>query len=351
MTVESMGISQTQYKSVLKDIINIYEQSMNDGNDDWNKAILTSNWGIGKRIIKIKQMNSERAAYGDQVLKQLSKDLNKKYSKGFSERNLGYIRKFYLTYKSGQFHSELSWSHYLSLLLIDEETVRQRLEQFAIQKKLSSRDLIALVKYTISKTKNKTNTNSIDEPKIKTLTKPTLQLYTYRIKRKSGDELNNMIPHLDLGFSILLEEKKIAKYEIGSVIVSSKDSKVYSFKSNPNRKELYTYKAYLERVIDADTLLVTIDLGFSVSVKQRLRLRGLDAPELNTPSGIASKKFVEASLKDCKFLILKTHGKDKYDRYLVDVFYLKHEVDEEKVIHEGLFLNNELLSKNYAEMV
>jgi DUF1016 N-terminal domain len=96
MTNEAMGISQTQYKSVLKDIINIYEQSMNDGNEDWNKAILTSNWGIGKRIIKIKQMNSERAAYGDHVIKQLSKDLNKKYSKGFSERNLGYIRKFYL---------------------------------------------------------------------------------------------------------------------------------------------------------------------------------------------------------------------------------------------------------------
>ncbi len=78
MTIESAGISQTEYKSILKDIINIYEQSINDGNDAWNKAILTSNWGIGKRIIKIKQKNSERAAYGDQVLKQLSKDLNKK---------------------------------------------------------------------------------------------------------------------------------------------------------------------------------------------------------------------------------------------------------------------------------
>ena len=131
--------------------------------------------------------------------------------------------------------------------------------------------------------------------------------------------------------------------------MSSKDSKVYSFKINPNRKDLYTYKAYLDRVIDADTILVTIDLGFSVSIEQRLRLRGLDAAELNTPKGITSKKFVEASLKDCKFLIIKTHGKDKYDRYLVDVFYLKHEVDEEKVIQEGTFLNNELLTKNYAE--
>jgi endonuclease YncB( thermonuclease family) len=64
--------------------------------------------------------------------------------------------------------------------------------------------------------------------------------------------------------------------------------------------------------------------------------------------GGTAKKFVESCLKDCRFLILKTHGKDKYDRYLVDVFYLKNESNEEKVIKEGLFLNNELLVGNHA---
>ncbi len=38
----------------------------------------------------------------------------------------------------------------------------------------------------------------------------------------------------------------------------------------------------------------------------------------------------------------------KYDRNLVDVFYIKNESDEDKVIKEGLFLNNELLVGNYA---
>ena len=65
--------------------------------------------------------------------------------------------------------------------------------------------------------------------------------------------------------------------------------------------------------------------------------------ESDQAMGGTSKKFVESCLKDCKFLIIKTLGKDKYDRYLVDVFYLKSESDEEKVIKEGLFLNNELL--------
>ncbi len=71
------------------------------------------------------------------------------------------------------------------------------------------------------------------------------------------------------------------------------------------------------RVIDGDTLQVRIDLGFSIVIEQRLRLRGLDAPELGTGQGLATKRFVESRLKDCKFLIIKTHGSDKYDRYLV----------------------------------
>ncbi len=114
---------------------------------------------------------------------------------------------------------------------------------------------------------------------------------------------------------------------------------------------MYTYKAYLERVIDGDTLLVNIDLGFSVFIEQRLRLRGLDAPELGTSQGNASKKFVESRLKDCNFLIIKTHGSDKYDRYLVDVFYLKGEDNEDKVLKDGTFLNNELLEEGLALLV
>ena len=114
---------------------------------------------------------------------------------------------------------------------------------------------------------------------------------------------------------------------------------------------MFTYKAYLERVIDGDTLLVNIDLGFSVFIEQRLRLRGLDAPELGTSQGAASKKFIESRLKDCEFLIIKTHGSDKYDRYLVDVFYLKGEDNEDKVLRDGTFLNNELLEERLALLV
>lgn len=60
---------------------------------------------------------------------------------------------------------------------------------------------------------------------------------------------------------------------------------------------------------------------------------------------------MESKLKGCHFLIIKTHGSDKYDRYLVDVFYLKGEATEEKVLEEGIFLNNELLDEGFAEPI
>lgn len=51
------------------------------------------------------------------------------------------------------------------------------------------------------------------------------------------------------------------------------------------------------------------------------------------------------------FLIFKTHGSEKYDRYLVDVFYLKNEKSEQKILNEGIFLNNELVDESFAEPV
>jgi len=45
---------------------------------------------------------------------------------------------------------------------------------------------------------------------------------------------------------------------------------------------MHTYKAKLVRVVDGDTVDAEIDLGFSVFVKQRIRLYGINTPESRT---------------------------------------------------------------------
>jgi micrococcal nuclease len=44
---------------------------------------------------------------------------------------------------------------------------------------------------------------------------------------------------------------------------------------------MYKYKARVSRVVDGDTLDLTIDLGFRTFVKQRVRLYGIDTPEIH----------------------------------------------------------------------
>jgi len=90
-----------------------------------NTEMLNLYWNIGKIIMEIQQGN-ERAAYGDAVLEKLSEKLTNEFGKGFSSRNLRTMRKFYLTYPIWKTVSaQLSWSHYLELIKIEEEHKRK----------------------------------------------------------------------------------------------------------------------------------------------------------------------------------------------------------------------------------
>ena len=85
---------------------------------------------------------------------------------------------------------------------------------------------------------------------------------------------------------------------------------------------MYTYKIKLERVVDGDTIDADIDLGFDVSVKKRIRLQGINAPESRTRDleekarGLAAKDRLKAILEGAKEIQLCSHGVGKYGRCL-----------------------------------
>ena len=67
---------------------------------------------------------------------------------------------------------------------------------------------------------------------------------------------------------------------------------------------LYTYKVnQVLRVIDGDTMVVSIDLGFNLTLTQTIRVKGINAPEARTTDleekarGLAAKAFAEAWLQ------------------------------------------------------
>ncbi len=88
------------------------------------------------------QQGDERASYGDAVLEKLSQRLTVEFGKGFSKRNLERMRKFYVCFPiATTVSSQLSWSHYLELIEIDEEFKRSFYMKETINSKWSVREL------------------------------------------------------------------------------------------------------------------------------------------------------------------------------------------------------------------
>lgn len=94
-------------------------------------------------------------------------------------------------------------------------------------------------------------------------------------------------------------------------------------------KPAYRYSACLKRVIDGDTFVLTVDLGFSIHVDMTLRLLSsqgaIDCPEMRTKEGREVKAFVDEwfAYKNDSVTIETTKpdgAKDKYGRYLAMVY-------------------------------
>jgi len=106
----------------------------------------------------------------------------------------------------------------------------------------------------------------------------------------------------------------------------------------------------VERITDADTIWVHIDLGFKSWSRQKIRFRGIDAPEVSTKKGQKAKEFVEAALSQAPFVVIKTYYPDKYGRYLSDIFYMQNEDEPQNVLKQGIFLNQQLLDLGLAKV-
>ena len=91
---------------------------------------------------------------------------------------------------------------------------------------------------------------------------------------------------------------------------------------------MYEYQAELTRVVDGDTLDCIIDIGFSVFVKKRVRLYGIDTWESRTrdleekKKGLAAKERVRELCPVGSSVIIKTtkDGRGKFGRILGEIF-------------------------------
>ncbi|HEA84078.1 MAG TPA: DUF1016 family protein [Thermodesulfobacterium geofontis] len=135
MKNKSKSIKFNSYDNLLNDIKSILQKGLTKAYKAVDNIKVQTYWQIGERIVR-EEINQKRAGYGKEIIKRLSIDLN------IHERTLYRILKFYRAYPIlTTVLSELSWSHYLILIDIDDNQQMKFYEKMSVKESWSVREL------------------------------------------------------------------------------------------------------------------------------------------------------------------------------------------------------------------
>lgn len=145
----------------------IIEEARERASRTVNTAMVHAYWHIGREIVVVEQGGSERAGYGEQVVKRLSARLTRRFGRGFSYPSIKRMKRFYLIFPEGSvllddsggpgkgsaslsqldeshsacFPPALGWTHYLILMRVENPAARAFYEIEAAREGWSTREL------------------------------------------------------------------------------------------------------------------------------------------------------------------------------------------------------------------
>ena len=123
--IEIIKTDSPDYNVLLDNVGHALENGRRKAIAAVNTTIVETYWEIGRQIVEYEQGGNEKAEYGSNLLDRLAGDLSNLYGEGFSRSNIVYMRKLYITYpKSQTLSDQLTWSHYIELLKIDDPLER-----------------------------------------------------------------------------------------------------------------------------------------------------------------------------------------------------------------------------------
>lgn len=131
-----------QYNQLLESIDRTLQRGRNQVAYVVSHTILQTYWEVGKQIVEYEQQGNEKAEYGSELLKRLSKDLTIQHGNGFGMSNVNKMRKLYICYPILQtLSAKLTWSHYVELLKLDDPLERSFYEKECAQEHWGVREL------------------------------------------------------------------------------------------------------------------------------------------------------------------------------------------------------------------
>lgn len=226
-------------------IVDLLQSARNNVVHTINQTMVTTYFEIGRKIVEEEQNGKDRAEYGKRLLKDLSKVLTSEFGKGFSVTNIQQMRSFYLSYQKQQTLSvksentnqqtlsvdfKLSWSHYLKLMRIDDETERKFYEIEAAKNNWSVRELerqydsALYTRLVLSRDKEKVKElsekgllvkkprDAVKDPYIlEFLGLPEYSLFSEsQLEQELIDKLEHFLLELGNGFTFVARQKRIS---------------------------------------------------------------------------------------------------------------------------------------------
>ncbi len=136
--------SEPPHPQLLGDIRQLIEQGRRQLAATVNSALTLLYWHIGERIQR-EILQGSRAAYGEQIVSALARQLESDYGRGFSAKNLRHMLRFAETFPDAEIVSTLSrqlaWSHFLELIYLKDPLARDFYAQMCAQERWSVRRL------------------------------------------------------------------------------------------------------------------------------------------------------------------------------------------------------------------
>ena len=339
MTVISSGDSTKfppGYRALQSEVRSILSEGLERAQRVVERERIRTYWELGS-VLDI-YLAEHGSGYGGQVFKLVATDC------GLTDRLLYDIVSFRRSFTNSHTYANLTWSHYRRVLALSVAE-RDYYLRAASDRGWTVREMEAQIKSGAMQLLPGETTKGSKALEVQA---KRGELFTYRIVVKNGEEL------LDLGCRTYRPiEAAWGHSSEGDLLRSVPDRRTqagYRLELAESRRRLYTFVARATKIIDGDTLWAMLDLGFDTFAERKLRLRGIDTPEMDSVAGRQARTFLVDTLAEVSLFVVTTTKVDLYDRYLADLFVLPGEPDPAVIALEGGYLNREMVKEGVARV-
>ncbi len=305
---------------------------------------LKTYWEIGRSIRMTVDQSNGRLQAGGRLYDAISADLKRDFGVDLKKDVIRRTLQFYTAYPKFPTKTKLTFTHYRSLMRVEDKRLRLQLEREANKTDIGCDELNLRIAAL-----NKEDVVSCKRSVMLKFERGEPFVYPLRKVGAAG-------MHIDCGFKVTVKtgDNRLG-IKVGVLRKGYYYAKVYKGVRGYALKaahhlinKVYTYSARPVRVIDGDTIEALVDVGFGIFVRDTFRLKGINAPESNTHAGKSAKLFLNDHLMKESMIVIRTSKEGSFGRWLADVFALPGSTDPHHIAKKGEYVNQMLVDQGHA---